>query len=129
MRASGPLLAGRGATEAVVAGTGSRRVVVAWDRKREGPTQGSREAGMVDSRRRAVGVAWPLALSRCRVPYWPDALPWRRELSRDTAGLRNKWDEAGEEGASGDESRGSSREMGTSRCDAMCQDLGPAALK
>jgi hypothetical protein len=53
---------------------------------------GRREAGLVvvvvvvvDSRVSVVRAGRPRVLSRCRVPYWRDALPWGRWESRVTA--------------------------------------------
>jgi hypothetical protein len=40
---------------------------------------------VVDSKVSVVRVGKPHALSRCRVPYWRDALPWGRWESRVTA--------------------------------------------
>ena len=54
-------------------------------RKQQGPSWDIREAAVVGSRPRVEGVGTPRAPERCRVPYWRDALPWRRSESRVTA--------------------------------------------
>lgn len=51
----------------------------------EDEAAGIRVAGFAGSSGRAEHVGKPRGLLRCRVPYWPDALPWRRSGSQMTA--------------------------------------------
>jgi hypothetical protein len=75
------------------AGTAARLVVWGWVEvvvpvrcmKQQPPLWGIREAVVVGSRPCVEGVGTPRAPERCRVPYWRDALPWRRSESRVTA--------------------------------------------
>lgn len=86
-----PLRAARVAIEAVAADIGTRPagvvVVVVWSTGRQQHSSlGIPETVvLLDSRASAVHVGGRLAPSRCRVPYWRGALPWRRRESRVTA--------------------------------------------
>jgi hypothetical protein len=96
VRASSPLLVAKAATEDAVASVGvvvadvvlgvgivgrlavGVRVVVPGMRRQQHPTWHIHEAAVAGSRPGAVGAGTPLGPERCRVPYWRDALPWRR---------------------------------------------------
>ena len=102
---SAPLRAARGAIEAVVADTGTRAAVLVWYTARgQHSRQGIREAvPLRDSRASAVVAGGPHALSRCRAPYWPDALPWRIQVTGHSRGCVTVEEEMGEVWAARDD--------------------------